>query len=102
MFSQLGGAFVVHFPHPQSASKKKWLQRPEGVPRIPASDEDAFVTSLRINSTRGRTDSTFDAFKKWMQSEIEDTARVAMCANREDDDSRLWIERTNQNVTAEY
>jgi Glycosyl-transferase for dystroglycan len=88
MFSQLGGAFLVHFPHPLSASRKKWKLRPRHKAGISEM-------ATRANTMRGRNDAKFAAFKKWMESNIDDIARVPMCESNADDDSRLWIERTD-------
>ena len=46
------------------------------------------------NYKRGQVDAVFVAFRTWLQSEVEDTSRVQMCEDREDDDSRLWVDRS--------
>ena len=88
MFSQLGGAFLVHFPHLKSAWRKKWMQMPEHT----AGPSEM---TARANTMRGRNDARFAAFKKWMESNIDDIARVTMCEGNADDDIGLWVERTD-------
>ena len=101
IFSQLGGAFVVHYPHLDSASRMEWNQGPKDLQ--PAKGADGKMYKKRpvdvksadwASYKRGRVDAAFIAFRKWMLSEIDDAARVPMCEGRQDDDSRLWIDRS--------
>ncbi|KAI2492307.1 Glycosyl-transferase for dystroglycan [Fragilaria crotonensis] len=102
VFSQLGGAYVVHYPHLDSASRMEWAQGPSDLQpfkgpdgkmykKRPADVKLADWTSYK----RGRVDAAFIAFRKWMQAEIEDTARIQMCESKQDDDGRLWIDRSH-------
>jgi hypothetical protein len=43
---------------------------------------------------RGHVDAAFVDFRKWLRSNLEDTARVGMCRESEDDDAKLWIDRS--------
>ncbi|KAI2492308.1 Glycosyl-transferase for dystroglycan [Fragilaria crotonensis] len=101
VFSQLGGAYVIHYPHLKSASRMEWEQRPSELQpfkgpdgkisqRRPADVQLADWTSYK----RGRVDAAFIAFRKWMQAEIEDAARIQMCESKQDDDGMLWIDRS--------
>jgi Glycosyl-transferase for dystroglycan len=86
-FMQLGGAFVVHYPHLDSTARMHWNGGQDGAqlpkPRDPAVDLSAFK--------RGQIDATFVAFREWLRKEIPDQATVPMCEDALDDDERLWI-----------
>jgi hypothetical protein len=36
----------------------------------------------------------FVAFRKWLEEEVPDISRVGLCKDAEDDDSKLWIDKT--------
>jgi hypothetical protein len=102
-FSQLGSAFVVHYPHLDSVSRMEWNQGPREIQ--PFRGEDGKLYKRRpqdisnadwISFKRGQVDATFVEFRKWLQSEIRDETKVPMCEDKEDDDARLWIDRTNE------
>jgi hypothetical protein len=101
LFSQVGGAFVVHYPHLDSASRMEWNHGPEEIQPFRGADGkmhkkqpvDIKLTDW-VNYKRGQVDAVFITFRTWLQSEVEDTSRVQMCEDREDDDSRLWIDRS--------
>ena len=102
IFSQLGGAFVVHYPHLDSVSRMEWNQGPTDLQPIKGPDGKMYKKRPSdvkhadwASYKRGRVDAAFIAFRKWMLSEIDDTARVQMCEGRNDDDSRLWIDRSH-------
>lgn len=86
-FMQLGGAFVVHYPHLDSTARMHWNGGQDGAqlpkPRDPAIDLSTFK--------RGQIDATFVAFREWLWKEIPDQAAVPMCKDALDDDERLWI-----------
>lgn len=52
LFSQIGGAFLVHYPHPESDARKLWMKK-SGV-------------------GREKVDSIFDAFQSWLQTFPDD------------------------------
>jgi hypothetical protein len=103
-FSQLGGAFVVHYPHLDSTSRMTWNEGPEEMEahkdakgriwrKRPADVHSASWTKFK----RGQIDALFVEFREWLHNEIPDEARVPMCKDigksGEDDDARLWIDR---------
>ena len=85
MFSKLGGACRAHFllrgrngrkgPNIRLACYPKWT---------PGSTPCGEETMLNLLPLR-----------KEMESDIDDIAKVPMCESNADDDSRLWIERTD-------
>jgi hypothetical protein len=102
VFSQLGGAFVVHYPHLDSASRMEWDQGPSDMKPFKGPDGKMYKkrpADVKLADwakyKRGQVDASFVAFRKWMQAEIEDTARIQMCESKLDDDSRLWIDRSH-------
>jgi hypothetical protein len=86
-FMQLGGAFVVHYPHLDSTARMHWNGGKDGSqlpkPRDPSIDLSTFK--------RGQIDATFVAFREWLSQAIPDQAVVPMCEDALDDDERLWI-----------
>jgi hypothetical protein len=99
--SQVGGAFVVHYPHLESPARTKWNEAPEklqyrqkhnqiGVRKPKKSDGDLNLHNYK----RGQVDQLFVAFRKWLEEEVPDISRVGLCKDAEDDDSKLWIDKT--------
>ena len=104
--SQVGGAFVVHYPHLESAARVKWNEAPEKLQvhqerhvirvRTPKKSDG----NLNLHSfKRGQVDELFVAFRKWLEEEVTDISRVDMCKNAQDDDSKLWIDKTSTDDT---
>mmetsp|Transcript_9276 Transcript_9276/g.18931 ORF Transcript_9276/g.18931 Transcript_9276/m.18931 type:complete len:430 (-) Transcript_9276:189-1478(-) len=82
IFSQLGGVFVIHFPHLDSKSRKFWNKMPK---------EFEKTKNNLDNFKRGQVDSIFVKFKRWLVEEIPDITRVDMCSNTLNDDTKLWV-----------
>jgi hypothetical protein len=57
-FSQVGGAFVTHYPHAESSSKKLW------------NDKE--------HDKREAVDAIFDEFNSWLLT-LPDEQRVPLC-----------------------
>jgi hypothetical protein len=101
-FSQLGGAFVVHYPHLDSVSRMEWNLGPQEIQPFRGDDGKMYKNrpaDVKIADwttyKRGRVDAVFVAFRKWLETEIEDQSRVQMCEDKEDDDTKLWIDRSH-------
>lgn len=45
---------------------------------------------------RGRVDAAFVEFRKWLAREVPDEAIIHKCSNAEDDDARLWYDRSKE------
>ena len=109
--AQVGGqAYLVHYPHAISASRRDWNRAPEelvehrknsnnnnnnySVRRPKKSDGDLGFG----NYPRGRVDDLFVRFREWLDATIPtDRARVHLCENAEgNDDARLWIDPTRK------
>mmetsp|Transcript_3040 Transcript_3040/g.5440 ORF Transcript_3040/g.5440 Transcript_3040/m.5440 type:complete len:657 (-) Transcript_3040:160-2130(-) len=94
LFSQLGEAFLVHYPHLDSAARLEWNKKPEQLKKGVAVGELLEHSEQEIDLKafkRARVDQLFMEFKKWMGEEVEDRARVPMCENSLNDDVRLWV-----------
>ncbi|KAL7581558.1 hypothetical protein ACA910_022121 [Epithemia clementina (nom. ined.)] len=113
-FWQIGGAFLVHYPHLDSPTRQLWnggkngrrLRRPENDDN-PNIDFQAFV--------RGQNDLKYLEFKKWLFHNVADQSIVTRCPaeevrsfsdvkhedesededdnNDDDDPSKLWVPR---------
>jgi hypothetical protein len=111
IFSQLGGVYVIHYPHKISSSRIDWNNSPKrlqqqqqedgsgggsdghqnyNVRRPKQSDGD----TINFNKyKRGQTDILYIEFKNWLEETIPSTnIRVPMCDNAQDDDNKLWID----------
>ncbi len=97
LFSQLGGAFLVHYPHLDSNSRLEWNKQPKEMKerRAPASDvvkntaEDVNWQSFK----RARIDALFLDFKEWLVENVADDARVPKCDDAANDDKLLWVHK---------
>jgi hypothetical protein len=104
-FSQLGEAFLVHYPHLDSKSRMEWNKKPpllQGVDSASAGDvlgsEKTGEVDI-LSFKRARVDALFLDFKDWMRDNVEDVARVPLCKDALNDDVRLWVHRENENET---
>mmetsp|Transcript_47071 Transcript_47071/g.56928 ORF Transcript_47071/g.56928 Transcript_47071/m.56928 type:complete len:516 (-) Transcript_47071:111-1658(-) len=89
IFSQLGGAFVVHYPHLDSASRMVWNEGPEQLGNVRKMSELRKMDLKKFK--RAQVDATFVEFKKWLNETIPNEERTFMCEDQQDDDSRLWV-----------
>ena len=101
VFAQLGGVYVIHYPHPLSSSRMNWNTAPKqlqqqqqhqnyNVRRPKQSDGDTINFQ---NYKRGQTDLLYLEFKNWLEETIPSTnIRVPMCHTAQDDDNKLWID----------
>ena len=95
LFSQLGGAFLVHYPHLDSKSRLEWNKKPDALIKNPK-----FASKLLKDTDqnidwgpfkRARVDALFVDFKKWLNQNIHKEPRVLMCDDAADDDVSLWV-----------
>ncbi|CAJ1959267.1 unnamed protein product [Cylindrotheca closterium] len=102
--SQLGGAFLVHYPHLDSQSRQRWNEAPDQLKVFRGDDREHFFPLVRKpNATdngldlkafkRGQVDEIFVRFRKWLQEQVPDNSKLKVCDDHEDDDSKLWVDR---------
>jgi hypothetical protein len=92
-FSQLGGAFLVHYPHLDSKSREEWNKKPDLLHQKPLDaldGEDKEQIDWK-SFKRARVDALFIEYRKWLGSSVEDKSRVPMCDDAQNDDVRLWV-----------
>merc|ERR1712194_162397 len=99
-FAQVGGAYVIHYPHANSNSREIWNRTPEQLVQInregertvrspEESDGDLGFDQYR----RGQVDNLYVEFRQWLKESIpEERARMTMCRGAVDDDNNLWID----------
>ena len=79
-YSQVGGGFLVHYPHLDSDSRVKWN----------------FVdgNGHREKSKRAQVDKLFVKFKAWLIDTLPDMTRLSAipCENFQNDDHKLWLD----------
>eukprot|EP00957_Ditylum_brightwellii_P192204 14630903-Ditylum_brightwellii.AAC.1 len=89
-FAQLGGAFVIHYPHLDSSSRLEWNKAPKQVRgHTPKKVHDVDWKKYK----RGINDAIFIQFREWLRSDVKDTSRVLLCDDAQDDDAKLWVDR---------
>ena len=84
---QLGGAFLVHYPHLESSARIYWNGGKDGAPLPKPKNPSVDLSTYK----RGQVDVTFVAFREWLFRSVPDQAIVPMCEDASDDDARLWI-----------
>ena len=98
-FSQLGEAFLIHYPHLDSKSRLEWNKKPKELQKV---DSTLVVDVLEskegsnidlFNYKRARVDALFLDYKDWLRDHVKDVSRVPMCENALNDDVRLWVHR---------
>ena len=97
--SQLGGGYVVHYPHLDSASRMEWNESPQAVQPVKSngkwhrSKPEAIQGIDWTAYKRGRVDATFVEFRNWLVENVPDESIIPKCQDAEDDDSKLWYDR---------
>ena len=94
LFSQIGGAFLAHYPHLESKARIEWSKKPAAMETrghsakrlLEDKDHDIDWRSFK----RARTDALFLDFKEWLDGTVEDESRVPMCKEALNDDDKLW------------
>ena len=103
-FSQLGVAFLVHYPHLDSQSRQHWNEAPDQLKVYGVNDKEHLSPLIRKpNATdsglelkkfkRGQIDEIFVRFRKWLEKNVPDNSKVKLCEDHQDDDSKLWVDR---------
>lgn len=108
-FSQVGGAFLVHYPHLDSKSRLEWNKRPiddasasasggggGGGGRVGAPVAYNEETADKFDwgkFKRARVDALFYDFKRWLEENVPDDSRVPKCEDALNDDYSLWVHR---------
>ena len=100
VFSQVSGAFLVHYPHAISDSRQEWNNAPKELQQG-SKDGNYNVRKPKKsdgnlgfeNFHRGKVDDLYVRFKQWLKDTIPNRkARMTMCENFQDDDNKLWID----------
>jgi hypothetical protein len=102
--SQIGGAFLIHYPHLDSNSRMHWNEAPKELVvatkdggqyiRRPEKKDKGLIDFNRFK--RGQVDATFVEFRNWLYTNVPDQRRIFPCKDAQDDDSKLWIDRSKQ------
>lgn len=95
-FSQVGGAYLCHYPHLDSTSRQHWNEAPpelkvgDQVRKPKASDGNLHFSQYK----RGKVDQVFIEFREWLHENLPDQSRMKPCEGAQDDDTKLWIEHS--------
>ena len=101
VLSQVGGAFLVHYPHLDSNSRQHWNQAPKQLQQG-KSDKQGEFNIRRPKKTdgdlhfaeykRGQVDQLYVQFRDWLAATIPASKRrLRLCDSAQDDDGRLWL-----------
>ena len=120
VFSQVSGAYLVHYPHAISKSRQDWNKAPKELVQSSKGGDSGSQNNDNNNSNnysvrkpkrsdgdlgfknyhRGKVDDLYIRFKEWLAEAIpEDKARLAMCDAAQDDDTKLWIDPNRKHWT---
>ena len=89
IFSQVGGTYLVHYPHLDSASRKSWNGK------LTKTDSPM----LKKDSKRGKVDQLFVEFREWLDKTLpSDLRRLELCDDAQNDDGKLWVETTKPEI----
>lgn len=91
-FSQLGGVFVVHYPHLESKHREVWNQGRALRKTLSQNNNESATEKFDWTKyKRGKVDKIFLEFKIWLREQVREAARVSLCENAFNDDERLWV-----------
>ena len=88
-FSQIGGAFLVHYPHSPSKALREWnkVAAADGGKRLPSETLKEAAHTLDLgNFHRFRIEKLFLDFNGWLNENVDDESKTPMCANVDNDD----------------
>mmetsp|Transcript_39617 Transcript_39617/g.82769 ORF Transcript_39617/g.82769 Transcript_39617/m.82769 type:complete len:336 (+) Transcript_39617:109-1116(+) len=94
LFTQLGGVFLVHYPHLSSQARLEWDKKPGEMGGKKSLGELKKKEKSNIDwesFKRARVDALFLDFKEWLDGTVEDESRLQMCEDALNDDARLWV-----------
>lgn len=93
--TQLGGSFVVHYPHTPSEARVAWDGGPKSSRRSQKRHNPHRVIALPNAEELARfaTDQRFVQFKHWLSEQVPDRMRLPACDSADNDDSRLWLKK---------
>ena len=104
-FSQIGGAFLIHYPHSASKARREWNKLSDKLDELRETDDkqrspnEALKEAAHIieveNFQRVHADMLFLDFKKWLNETVDDESRTPLCENMDNDDHLLWVLQTN-------
>lgn len=122
VFAQVGGAYLVHYPHAISKSRQHWNEAPPELQLVAERSSSSGGSNSNSNSKvvatatktdtykvrrpqksdgdpgfqnfhRGTIDNLYVLFKEWLADSISSQeARLTMCEDFQDDDNNLWID----------
>jgi hypothetical protein len=106
IFSQVGGVFVCHYPHPVGSSREIWNAGREER-KLYTQNRTEFESSIEKHGhgpdfdwtqyKRGQVDKLFVEYKRWLEDTIPPTkARTAMCEDQFNDDLKLWLNKDDR------
>lgn len=102
IFSQVGGVFVCHYPHPVAQSREIWNSgRDER--KLYAENRTAFVETFGkdydwTQFKRGQVDKLFVEYKRWLRAKVPNQERTPMCQDQFNDDLKLWLSESDRHV----
>eukprot|EP00980_Cylindrotheca_fusiformis_P015822 scaffold4634_cov122-Cylindrotheca_fusiformis.AAC.3 len=105
VLSQVGGVFLVHYPHLDSESRQHWNEAPNQLKVYKEGNKDHVPPQIRrpnesetnlsfASYKRGQVDQLFVKYRKWLRERVPDESRIGLCEDHQDDDSKLWVERS--------
>lgn len=98
-FSQIGGAYVVHYPHRESKARGVWDESPPELSNFERNTrtmrkakESGLLNNVDLNMyKRGQIDKLFVEFREWLDTKVIDKSVVPLCEKASDDDAKLWV-----------
>ncbi|VEU35304.1 unnamed protein product [Pseudo-nitzschia multistriata] len=101
VFRQVGGTYLIHYPHLDSASRQHWnnsgKKKEPGEEEKPPGESSGSNSERNSrsggNSKRSRVDHLFVEFKDWLADTIPSAdRRLPLCDDAQDDDGKLWVD----------
>ncbi len=104
-FSQIGGAFLIHYPHSASKARRDWNKLSDKLDQLRETDDEKRSPNKALKEAahiidvekfhRVHSDKLSLDFKKWLNENVDDESRTPLCENMGNDDHLLWVLQTN-------
>jgi len=119
IFSQVGGTYLIHYPHLDSSSRQHWNNPSVDNNNNNNNNKHATDSSINSNSNsnsnsykdktnyrsldskRSRVDQLFVDFRDWLVETIPATERrLELCNDAQNDDGKLWVDHSKLQVSS--
>ena len=93
VLSQVSGAYLLHYPHLDSSSRRHWNGKKKTTQPPPKNHHDNNNNKSLEDVKRGQIDTLYWNFKTWLRHTIpSNQRRLHLCEDAQNDDTKLLVD----------